>query len=496
MPGSLVPRFRTAARSGAAVREPGSALLWSFGNTIFSKVGGLAIGVVLARVLGPEEFGSYAVAFIALMAILAFNDLGVSLAIVRWTDEPEDVAPTVNTVSIASSVVLTAGVLLAAGPFARAMGDPGAASLVRLLGLCVLINGVVATPAALLQRYFRADRRTYADQVNVWLGAVVSLALALAGVGAMSLVVGRLAGATVSAGMLLAFSPIRYRLGLDRALLRRLIDFGLPLAGASLVVFAIGFVDQLAVGHVLGTTALGAYVLAYNLANWPVQIISQPLRNVAPAVLARQQHDPHLMRRTFRQMTVPLGIVALPGCAALAAAAPDVIAFVYGDSWMAAAEPLRWLAVFAGFRILFELCYDFVVVAGSSRPLLGVQVLWLGALLPLVVVGLDRFGLAGAAFAQVVMAALVIGPAYLLVLRRLDVPSLPLIRNLIWPAVGAGILAAVIVMVRGMGAPAWQNLLVAGVASGLTVGGLAARSRSSFTVWRVRDGVEREGVPA
>ena len=129
---------------------------------------------MLARVLGPEEFGTFAVAFVALMAVLGFNDLGVSLAIVRWQDDPADIAPTVNTISIVSSPCSPPAVVVAAGPFARAMGDPDAAPLVRLLSLCVLINGVVATPAAVMQRFFRQDQRTYADQVNVWLGRGVA----------------------------------------------------------------------------------------------------------------------------------------------------------------------------------------------------------------------------------------------------------------------------------------------------------------------------------
>jgi O-antigen/teichoic acid export membrane protein len=315
------------------------------------------------------------------------------------------------------------------------------------------------------------------------------------GTGAMSLVVGRLAGAGVSAVMLLAFSPIPYRLGLDRRLLRRLLDFGLPLAGASLVVFAIGFVDQLTVGRVLGPTALGVYVLAYNLASWPVQIISQPLRNVAPAILARQQHDPELMRGTFQQMAVPLAIVAVPGCAALAVAAPDVVELVYGQEWAAAAVPLRWLAVFAAFRILFELCYDFVVVAGSSRPLLGVQLLWLAGLVPLVGVGVVRFGLIGAALAQVLLAVLIIGPAYLVILRGLHVRIAVLALSLLWPMVGAILLVVAVGLVQTTGASAWQVLVVVALATLVVVGALASRFRTGFAAWRVAT-PEDAGVPA
>ena len=71
-------------------------------------LGTLGIGIVLARVLGPESFGTFAVALVALMAVLSFNELGVSLAIVRWPGDPARIVPTVNTISAAGSVVYLA----------------------------------------------------------------------------------------------------------------------------------------------------------------------------------------------------------------------------------------------------------------------------------------------------------------------------------------------------------------------------------------------------
>jgi len=149
------------------VPTAGRALTWSLANTIAGRLGTVVIGILLARLLGPEEFGTYAVAFVALIAILSFNELGVSLAIVRWRDEPAGIAPTVNTISGVSSAILTAVAWLAAPAFTAAMGDPDATGVVRLLSLCVLVNGLVATPAALLQRGFRQDQRLVIFEVAV-----------------------------------------------------------------------------------------------------------------------------------------------------------------------------------------------------------------------------------------------------------------------------------------------------------------------------------------
>ncbi|MGC1580018.1 MAG: oligosaccharide flippase family protein, partial [Candidatus Acidiferrales bacterium] len=124
-----------------------------------ARLGTVAIGITLARLLGPHQFGTYAVAYVALIAVLSFNELGVSLAIVRWPGDPSEIAPTVASVSIATSVVLYVGCFLGAPAYAAAMGAPSAVGVIRVLSLNVIIDGVVAAPAALMQRQFRQDKK-------------------------------------------------------------------------------------------------------------------------------------------------------------------------------------------------------------------------------------------------------------------------------------------------------------------------------------------------
>jgi O-antigen/teichoic acid export membrane protein len=399
-------------------RQASRALGWSFLNTALGRFGTLAIGIVLARVLGPKEFGVFAVAMVALLAVLSFNELGVSLAIVRWPGEPREIAPTVATISVICSGLVYLGCFAGAPAFATAMGAPAAGGVIRLLTLNVLIDGLVATPAAMLQRTFRQDRKMIADQVNSWGGAVVSVALALSGWGAMSLAVGRLAGAIGSGVLFVVFSPEPLRFGFDTSVARRLLRFGVPLAGSSVIVFAVGGVDQFLVGNMLGATALGFYVLAFNLSSWPVGMFSQPVRSVAPAAFARLQHDAPAMRRTFLSTAGLLTGVTLPVCMLLGGAAGPLVRFLYGTRWEPAAAALFWLALLGGLRILFELMYDYFVVLSRTRAVFTIQLLWLSALVPSLILGAHLHGIAGVAAAHAAVAALVPLPLYLRQLRR------------------------------------------------------------------------------
>jgi PST family polysaccharide transporter len=468
-----------------AVKEDGSlfgrasrAVGWSLFNTAAGRLGTLAIGIALARLLGPTEFGVFAVALVALLAVLSFNELGVSLAIVRWPGDPRAIAPTVATLSLASSCAVYAGCYLAAPAFASAMGAPSATGVIRLLTLNVVVNGLVAVPAALLQRGFRQDRKMLADQVNNWGGAVVSIALAATGTGAVSLAAGRLAGAAASAVLLVRASPEPLRFGFDPAVARSLLRFGLPLAGSSAVVFAVGGADQLIVGHVLGPTALGFYVLAFNLSNWPVAMFSQPVRGVAPAAFARIQHDPPALRRAFLSTAGLLAGLTLPVCLLLAGAAEPLVRLVYGTSWEPAAAALLGLAVLGGLRIMFELFYDYLVVLARSRAVFAVQAVWLAVLVPALVAGARLDGIAGVAVAHVLVAALVVLPLYLWELRRTGLP----------PARVLGRAGLPVLLASAVGLAAWAAHAAIDLdVLALAVAGAAALGASALLFRPMRD---------
>jgi PST family polysaccharide transporter len=479
------------------VDEPGSlfhkasrALGWSFASTAASRLSTLAIGIVMARILGPHQFGTFAVAMVALLAVLSFNELGVSLAIVRWPGDPRAIAPSVATVSVVSSLVIYAACFFGAPAFSHAMGAPQAAGVVRVLALSVIIDGLVSVPAAILQREFRQDRKMIASLTTSWLNSGTSVICALAGMGAMSLAVGQIVGAAGGAVLFVVFAPQGLRFGFDPTKVRALLKFGLPLAGSSAIVFAVSNVDKIIVGAVLGPVPLGLYVLAVNLSNWPVSMFSQPVRSVAPAALARLQHDRDAMRLSFLSTAGLLAAVTLPACALLAATSGPLIRFVYGHQWAGSATVLPWLGLLGALRILFELVYDYFVVLANTRVVLVAQVVWLAALLVAVEIGARVAGIGGAGAAQFAVALLVVLPLYLYELRRTGISLGALGARVAVPSLGA-LAAALVALAATRVIPVdLLALAVAGVAGVVAMGLLVFRMRGVLRTLRAVEAAE------
>jgi PST family polysaccharide transporter len=475
---------RSQAATGSLATRASRAIGWSFASNAVAKLGSLPIAILLARMLGPHEFGTFAVALVALTAVLSFNDLGVSLMIVRTQGDPAAIVPTVATLSVASSLITYACCFFGAPAFASAMGAPAATSVVRVLALNVLVDGMTAPPVALMQRHFSQNRKAIADQVYTWLGAALSLLLVWRGFGAMGMALGWLAGAIVAGVLYWVLAPQTVSFGFDRGQARQLCRFGAPLAGSAIVVFAVNNVDQLVVGHLLGTTALGYYALALNLATWPVNMFSWPTKAVVPAVFSRLQHDRAAMSGGFASMVSLLGSLTLPICAVIGGAAVPLIVFIYGARWAPAAHALIWLAVLGGLRVLFDFGYDFFVVLGRTRVLVTIQVAWLAVLVPALTAGARLGGISGAGLGEVAVAGCVILPWYLRELTKVGVRCRVLAARL-----GLPFAAAAAVCAAGAAAARFIHAdLAAMAASGAfalaTIAGLGYWQRPSIAALR------------
>ncbi|ACU35694.1 polysaccharide biosynthesis protein [Actinosynnema mirum DSM 43827] len=463
--------------SGAGAADPatgsglggrvGSAIRWSAINSLLQRVSQVGVGVLLARLIAPEQFGVFAVALVVLNIVLSVSEMGVSVALVR-TDEPvEDLAPTVTTLSILSGCLLFGICVVGAPYFAEAMDTPEATGVIRLMSFALVIAGASAVPGALLQREFRQDHKFAADTSAFVVGTTVVVVMALMGFGAWSLAWSRIATNLTAAVVMFAFTKQRYRPGFDPVKAREALSFGLPLAGASLLVFGVLNVDYIMVGHLLGTTALGFYMMAFNLANWPVGAFSQPVRSVSLAAFSQVRSDQERFAATFARALRLLALVTVPACVLLGSLSDPIVRVVYGERWAPSAAPLALLVLLGALRVALELGYDYLASAGRSKAILYIHVLWLVVLVPLLALGAHLDGIRGVAAAQSVVVLLFIVPAYLVAFKPYGLRPGLLGAAVARPVLGGVVMGAVAVGVQWAVDEPLLRLLVGGALSTL-----------------------------
>ena len=414
---------------------------WSLTSSLVLRMGSLVLGIVLARLLTPETFGVYAVALTVQSILMTLSDLGLSADLIRSRD-PERRAPTVATLSLISGFLLAVLMSSIAVPLASAMGAPSAAPVIVVLSFTLILSGLGVVPYAKLQRNIEQKKLFATGAADFVVSTSATLLLVLIGMGPMALAIGRLAAQGTATALQFVLSRTVPKFALERSLVGSSLRFGLPLAGANLLSWVLLNIDNVVIARVAGGVALGYYVLAFNISSWPMSAIGTAIRSVSFAAFSRMNREREDAGEVGRDAglataTAFAWAAALPAGALLAVLSVQLIQLLYGEQWGPSAPVLAALGLFGALRVVFDLMVTYLMAHGASRPVFWIQALWIVVLTPVLVVATQRFGVQGAGWAHVVVAAAVILPMYLWALHRVNADLHPLM-GVLWPPLLAG----------------------------------------------------------
>jgi O-antigen/teichoic acid export membrane protein len=435
-------------------------------------MGSFAVGIVLARLLAPEQFGVFAVALTVQSVLMTLADLGMSTDLIR-SENPRAKAPTVATLALAAGAFLALGMALSAQNLANLLGSPDAGPVIAVMSISLFLAGAGVVPYAALQRSFAQKKLFGIGVADFVVGTSITVVLILLGWGVMALAIGRIAAQAAVLILQFVLSGEKFRLGFDRKLAPAVLAFGVPVAGANMLSWALLNVDSVVISRFAGAVALGFYYLAFNVSNWPMSAIGQVVRSVSIPAFAQLRS-----RGTDRSFSVALGpvwSVALLAGLMIAALAAPLIDILYGEKWAQAATVLAWLGLFGAMRTVFDLAASYLLARGASRITFWVQVVWIVALIPATLVGVHLAGIVGVGIAHLAVALLVVCPAYGVALIR-NGADIRATLAAVWPpiaaAVPAGLTAVLLVSVIPN---AITGFFIAGTAGALIYGVLLWR---------------------
>jgi PST family polysaccharide transporter len=438
-----------------------TGMIWSLLNSGAARILNVIAGLIVARIVTPDEFGAYTAALLVMTIVLSMNEAGLSVAVIRWKQNVERVAPTAVSLSFLTSAAWFALMFAGAPAIAALLGAPEATTPIRVLAFGVLLDGISTTPNALLMRAFQQRKRAIAQLVGFCVGSPIGILLA-GKHGAAGLAVGLTIANGVATAIILSLAPSRPRPGWDRATAVALLRVGLPPAATSVLLLAIVNVDSIVVSRVLGVGALGFYALAFNVANWPWNLLSIPIRQVSLPAFSRLADDgPELERAFAHSLTLAAGLAALGGVL-IATLATPLVGVLYGEKWLPAIVALQWLALLGSLRVVLELCYDLLVAVGRAGSLVRAQIAWLASLALGLPIGARLGGIEGVAIVQGAIATAIVLPLNLRLLSGSGIHAGALARALqpVIAGAAAGALAALGFL--QLDPPQWLALLGGG----------------------------------
>lgn len=344
------------------------------------RVGAL---MVLARLLGPKDFGLVGMVTAFTGVLNLFRDFGLSTATVQRADVTNEQVSTLFWINMLVGVALTLISLLAAPFVARFYHEPALLAVTAALALGFLFNAAGVQHSALLQREMRFTALSVINIVSQLVGTVLAIGMAVAGFRYWSLVAMTLSiPLTTTIGLWLT---ARWMPGMPRrqAGVRSMLRFGSTVTLNGLVVYVAYNLDKVLLGRYWGAQALGIYGRAYQFINIPTDNLNSAIGEVAFSALSRVQHEPDRVRNYFLKgyslvvtLTIPITVV----CALFA---NDLVLVLLGPKWIEAIPLFRLLAptivFFAMINPLGWLMYAMGLVGRSLRIAL--------VLAPLVIAG-------------------------------------------------------------------------------------------------------------
>ena len=395
-------------------RDVASGVRWGALNQGVQQVTRLAVQVVLTRLLAPESFGLLALAFVVINFGALLTGLGFSQALIQRRELGRDLVNAVFVGSGLIGLVLAGAVAVGAEALAAALGDREVAPVLRVLSVVFLFQGLEGVPNSMLRRELRFRSYVLSSTWAAVVGGAVGVVLGFAGAGVWALVGFALTEAVVATTLAWVFAISagvwRPRGTWHLRPLREVLGYSGAVTSSRLLFYGSRNIDNLIVGRVLGTVALGYYGLAYRLMLFPIQRVTDVVSGVTLPAFARVQGDAPRLQLGYLRAVRYLCAVIVPVTVGVAVTAHHLVPVVFGSQWEPAVRPLQILAVSGPPIALVRLNGNLWEAIGRAGLSLVMSIIALVILVPAFLVGV-RYGVNGVAVAYTLTAYLGLCPA-------------------------------------------------------------------------------------
>jgi lipopolysaccharide exporter len=428
---------------------------WIIATSIGARVIGVVGTLVLTRFLVPAAYGEVQAASVVAATASQLSTLGVGQYLIANPKSGREIAFHATFFHLAVGFVALLATYLLRGPIADLVGTPGLVAFVPGLILSVLLDRVGFMPERVLVRDMRFRTLAGARTASEIVYTAVSIVLAVLGWGAMAVVLGNVARSLSKMILMMAAVDRRDWLlpcRLQWTKTKELFNFGLPLSLGASASFASRRWDNLVVSALFGPAALGAYNLAYNLADIPAVQVGEQISDVLLPSFARLEPEKRPMA-LVRALSL-LSLIMAPLAIGLGAIAPTLVRALFDPRWSAVAPMLAVLSALSVTRPIGGAIWSYLQARQMPRSAMGLEISKLILLLG-VMLTLGRLGPIWACVAVGVAFLLHTAASLWLVDRTENLPLRRLVVGMLGPVVASVPMCLAVLGVRqamaGMG---------------------------------------------
>lgn len=348
---------------------------WSAADTFLGQGVTFIVGLVLARILSPEEYGLIGIVTIFTTIMLGFVDSGFSNALIRKHEVSDEDYSTLFFFNLVVSIIMFALLYIGAPAIAYFFERPQLVSLTRVMGLLLIFQAISIVQYTILSRKIDFKTKTKASIISAISSGVIGIGMALTGFGVWSLVSQQLSRQFIYSICLWIFNKWWPKLKLSIDSFKYMWGFGWKLMLSSFLDRVWTQLYQAVVGKYYSPATLGQYTRAKEYASIFSSNLTSIVQRVSYPVLSQVQDDKERLVSAYRRVIKATMFVTAVIMLSMGAVSEPLLYCLIGPQWHEAAVYLPLICVSMSLYPLHAINLNMLQVQGRTDIYLYIEII-------------------------------------------------------------------------------------------------------------------------
>lgn len=352
-----------------------SNLIWRFLERCGSQLVAFIVSVVLARILDPADYGLVAKVTIITTILLVFVDSGMGNALIQKKDPDDLDFSSVFYFNVAFCLVLYIGLFFAAPTIAKIYKAEMLVTVIRVLGLTLIVAGVKNVQQAYVSKTLQFKRFFFATLSGTLVSAAIGIVMALKGFGIWALVSQQLSNVVVNTAVLWLTVGWKPKKMFSFSRLKGLLNYGWKLLVSGLLDTVYNKLREIIIAVFYTDADLAFYNRGNALPNLLIENVNSSIDSVLLPVLSDAQDNKDSVRSMTRRAIKTSTYIMMPLMMGLAVCAEPFIAALLTEKWLPCVPYLRIFCFTYAFYPLHTANLNAIKAMGRSDIFLILEVI-------------------------------------------------------------------------------------------------------------------------
>lgn len=364
-----------------------TGVLWSAVDNFAAQAITFLVGIILARLLTPAEFGLIGMLAIFISVSETFINSGFTNALIRKNDATETDYSTVFYFNLAAGVTLFVILFFTAPYIGRFFNEPQLIPIVRVLAIGLIISSLTIIQRTTLTKRIDFKLQAKISLISGILSGIIAIAMAYKGFGVWSLVVKTLSAQAITSLLLWLWNRWRPTLVFSRKSFKELFSFGSKLLASGLIDTLYQNMYYVIIGKFFSPADLGFFTRAKGFVDLPSTNLDAVMTRVTYPVLSQMQDDKVKLKAGYKRMIKSIMFISSVLLIGMAAISEPMIITLIGEPWRKAILYLQIISFIGMLYPLHALNLNMLQVLGRSDLFLRLEIIKKIISIPAIVIG-------------------------------------------------------------------------------------------------------------